>query len=112
MLQAQADQENLGIKFIFTAPGTPQPKSVVERKFPMIMGRARAIMNHAGFDDNFRKTFWCEAISTATKLDNIRVMNKGGNRPPYFRFFKEHPRYRKQLRIFGEIAVVANHERK
>ena len=31
------------------------------------------MMNHAGFDDNFRKKFWCEAILTATRLDNIMV---------------------------------------
>ena len=35
-----------------------------------------------------------------------------GGQPPYYMFFKEHPKYRKHLRIFGEIAVVANHERK
>ena len=68
------------------------------------------MMNHSGFDDNFSKTLWCEAISTATKLDNIMVRNMGG-KPPYFKSFNEHPRYRKHLRIFGEIAVEANHER-
>ena len=57
MLQARADQENLGIKFEFTAPGTPQQNSVVERKFPMLMGRGTAMMNHVGFDDDFRKSF-------------------------------------------------------
>ena len=57
MLQAKSDQQNLGIKFEFTAPGTPQQNSVVERKFPTLMGRARAMMNHAGFDDNFKKSF-------------------------------------------------------
>ena len=35
-----------------------------------------------------------------------------GGKPPYYMFFKKHPTYRKHLRIFGEIAVVANHERK
>ena len=60
MLQAKADQENLRIKFEFTAPGTTQPNSVAERKFPMIMGTGRSMMNHAGLDDNFRKTFWSE----------------------------------------------------
>ena len=35
-----------------------------------------------------------------------------GGKPPYYMFFKVHPKYRKYLRIFGEIAVVANHERK
>ena len=45
----KCDEENLSIKFEFTAPGTPQQNSVVERKFPTIMGRGRAVMNHAGF---------------------------------------------------------------
>ena len=45
------------------------------------MGRARAMMNHAGFDDYFNKKSWCEAISTATKLDNIMVKHMGGNLP-------------------------------
>ena len=75
------------------------------------MERARAMMNHAGFEYNFKKKFWCEAKSTATKLDNIMVKHMGG-KPPYCMFFNEHPKYRKYLRNFGEIAVVANHERK
>ena len=75
------------------------------------MGSVRAMMNHAGFDDNFTKKCWCEAVSTATKLDNIMVKHMRG-KPPYYMFFKEHQKYRKCLRIFGKIAVVANHERK
>ena len=111
MLQAKTNQQNLGIKVKFTAPGTPQPNSVVERKLPTLMGRARAMMTHAGFDDHFKRKFWCEAVSTATKLDHMMVRHMGG-KPPHYMFFKEHPKYRKHLRIFGEIAVVANHERK
>ena len=110
MLQAKSDQQNLGIKFEFTAPGTPQQNPVVERKFPTLMGRARARMKHAGFDDNFKKRFGCEAVSTAAKLDNIMVKHMGG-KPPYCMFFKENPKYRKYLRIIGEIPVVANHEK-
>ena len=65
------------------------------------MERARAMMNHAGFEYNLKKKFWCEAKSTVTKLDNIMVKHMGG-KPPYCMFFRN----------FGEIAVVANHERK
>ena len=75
------------------------------------MGRARAMMTHAGFDDRFKRKFWCEAVPTATKLDHMMVRHMGG-KPPYYMFYKEYPKYRKHLRIFGEIAVVANHERK
>ena len=69
------------------------------------------MMNHAGFDDNFKKMFWCEVISTATKVDNIMVKHMGG-KPPYYMFFNKHPKYRKYLRTFAAIAVVTNHERK
>ena len=99
MLQAKTNQQNLGIKFKFTGPGTPQQNSVVERKFPTLMGRARAMMTHAEFDDHFKRKFWMEAVSTATKLDNMMVRCMGG-KPPYYMFFKEHPKYRKHLRIF------------
>ena len=55
--------------------------------------------------------FWCEVVSTASKLDTMMVRHMGG-KPPYYMLFKEHPKYRKYLRIFEETAVVANHERK
>ena len=45
------------------------------------MGRARAMMTHAGFDDYFKKKFWCEAVSTATKLDHMIVRHMG-RKPP------------------------------
>ena len=37
-LQKECDKQNLGIIFEFTAPGTPQQNSVVERKIPTLMG--------------------------------------------------------------------------
>ena len=43
-------------------------------------------MNHAGFDDDFRKKYWCEAISTVTRMANLMVRNMGG-KPPYYKFF-------------------------
>ena len=36
---------------------------------------------HAGFDDHFKRKFWCEVVSTATKLDNMMVRHMGGNLP-------------------------------
>ena len=56
-----------------SAPGTPQQNSVVERKIPTLMGRSRAMMLTAGFSQQDKRKFWCEVISTATKLDNIMV---------------------------------------
>ena len=37
------------------------------------MGRSRAMMIQAGFSQQDERKFWCEVISTATKLDNIMV---------------------------------------
>ena len=71
-LQKECDKANLGIIFEFTAPGTPQQNSVAER-IPMLMGRARAMLIQAGIDSKGKGEFWCEVISTATKLDNIMV---------------------------------------
>ena len=72
-LQKECDKQNLGIIFEFTAPGTPQQNSVVERKIPTLMGRSTAMMLTAGFSQQDKRKFWCEVIFTATKLDNIMV---------------------------------------
>ena len=72
-LQKECDKENLGIIFEFTAPGTSQQNSVAEKRIPTLMGRARALLIQAGIDSKGKGEFWCEVISTATKLDNIMV---------------------------------------
>ena len=110
-LQQECDEENLGIRFEFTAPGAPQQNSMVERKVPTIIGRGRAMMIHAGSDENYRRKLWCEIVSTATKLDNL-IMTEMGGKPPHFNFFNEHLSYIKHLRAFGEMTLVASHDRK
>ena len=107
-LQKECEKQNLWIIFELTAPGTPQQNSVVERKIPTLMGRSRAMMIEAGFSqhDKRKLTFWCEVISTATKLDNIMV-RKERTKPPYTLFYNEEPKYKKFLRSFGEMAVIA-----
>ena len=42
-------RKSCGLFFEYTSPGTPQQNRVVERAFVTAMGRARAMMNHAGF---------------------------------------------------------------
>ena len=66
-LQKECNKENLGVIFEFTAPGTPKQNSVAER-IPTLMGRARAMLIQAGIDSKGKGEFWCEVISTATKL--------------------------------------------
>ena len=105
-LKDKCEKQNLGIIFEFTAPGTPQQNSVVERKIPTLMGRSRAMMLTAGFSQQDKRKFWCEVISTATKLDNIMV-RKDRKKPPYSLFYNDEAKYMKFLRSFGEMAVIA-----
>ena len=105
-LQKECEKQNIGVIFEFTAPGTPQQNSVVERKIPTLMGRSRAMMIQAGFSQQDKRKFWCEVISTATKLDNIMVRTEKPI-PPHTLFYNEGARYMKYLRTFGELAVIA-----
>ena len=70
------------------------------------MGRARAMMLTAGFSQQDKRKFWCEVISTATKLDNIMV-RKERTKPPFTLFYDDEPKYMKFLRSFGEMGVIA-----
>ena len=70
-LQKECNKENVWVIFEFTAPGTPQQNSVAERRIPMLMGKGRAMLIQAGIDSKRKGEFWCEVISTATKLDYI-----------------------------------------
>ena len=49
-LQKECNKENLGVIFEFTAPGRPQQNSVVKRRIPTLMGRARAVLIQADID--------------------------------------------------------------
>ena len=86
VLERQSDKKELGISFEYTAPGTPQQNGVVERAFVTVMGRAGAMMNHAGFTMAKRQQLWCEAAQTATMLDNILVQESAKS-PPFTQCF-------------------------
>ena len=86
VLERESDKKELGIIFEYTAPGTPHQNGVVERAFVTVMGRARAMMNHAGFTMVKRQQLWCEAAQTATMLDNILVQESAKS-PPFTQFF-------------------------
>ena len=110
-LQKECDKENLGIIFEFTAPGTPQQNSVAERRIPTLMGRARTMLIQAGIDSKGKGEFWCEVISTATKLDNIMVWPER-TKPPHTLFYGKDAKNMRYMRTFGEMAVIAIHEGK
>ena len=98
VLERESDKNELGIIFEYTAPGTPQQNGVVERAFVTVMGRARAMMNHAGFTMAKRQQLWCEAAQTATMLDNILVQENAKS-PPFTQFFGVDAKYAKHLRV-------------
>ena len=108
-LQKECNKQNLGVIFEFTVPGIPQQNSVVERRIPALMGRARTMLIQAGIDSKGKGEFWCEVISTATKLDNIMV-RPDRTKPPYTLFYNKDAKFMKHLRTFGEMAMVAIHE--
>ena len=77
----------------------------------MLMGRARAMLIQAGVESKYKGEFWCEVISTATKLDNIMVSPERP-KPPHTLFYGKDAKYMKYMRTFGEMAVVAVQEDK
>ena len=93
-LQKECDKQTLGVIFEFTAPGTPQKNSVVERKIPTSMGRARAMLIQAGMNTKEKGEYWCEVISTATNLDNIMV-RPDRTKPPFTLFCNKDVKYMK-----------------
>ena len=97
--------------FEFTTPGIPQQNSMPERRIPMLIGRARAMLIQAGIDSKGKGEFWCEVISTATKLDNIMVRPERA-KPPHTLIYGKNAKYMKYMRTFGEMAVVGIHEGK
>ena len=111
VLERESDKNELGIIFEYTAPETPQQNGVVERAFGTVMGRARAMMNHAGFTMAKRQQLWCEAAQTATMLDNILVQESAKS-PPSIQFFGADAKYAKHLRGFGEMCAVADTDNK
>ena len=56
-LQKECDKANMGITFEFTAPGTPQQNSVVERRIQALMGRASAMFIQAGIESKYKGEF-------------------------------------------------------
>ena len=105
-LQDECENQNLGIIFKFTAPGTPQQNSVVERKIPTLMGRSRAMMLTAGFSQQDKRKFWCEVISTATKLDNIMV-RKDRTKPPYSLFYNDEAKVEQEYLLAMLMTMLA-----
>ena len=100
----ESDKNELGIIFEYTTPGTPQQNGVVERAFVTVMGRVKAMMNHAGFTMVKRQQLWCEAAQTATMLDNILVQESAKS-PPFTQYFGVDAKYAKHLEFLEKCVL-------
>ncbi|KAL1204516.1 Retrovirus-related Pol polyprotein from transposon RE1 [Cardamine amara subsp. amara] len=80
---------------------TPQQNGVTERKNRHLMEVARAMM----FDKNVPKTYWGDAVMTASHLINMLPTRNLGDRSPYEVLNKTKP-YVDHLRVFGCICYV------
>jgi hypothetical protein len=64
-------QEQLGIPFEYTGPGTPQYNVVAERKFATLFGRVRTMLNAAKVTKDLHQGLWAECAKTATDIENM-----------------------------------------
>ena len=106
--QRASQQEGMGLKFEYTAPGTPEQNGRAERKFQTLYGRVRAMLLGSGIEGPLRKKLWAEAVNTATNLDGILVA-PGEKRSPYQKFFgKGYKPIIDVTKTFGQECIVTN----
>ncbi len=110
-LEKECAKQGLGIQFEYTGPGTPQFNGRVERKFATLYSKVRAMLNGAKLPTVKRKGLWTEAARTATDLENILV----STRKPvasYNAFFEKELPGLRNMRTFGEVAIVNDHKKR
>ena len=102
-------EQNLGIKFEYTAPGTPQQNGRVERKFYTLYSRVRAMLKDSGLDNiPFRNRLWDESGATGTNYDGILVRETGGECALNNFFGKGKVPLVDTIKKFGEICIVTD----
>jgi len=69
-----------------------------------MLGKTRAIINGAGFDEKKHHLFWTEAANTVTHLENITI-RKGTTCTPHYLFHGSDAPYAKHLQVFGKLGI-------
>ena len=96
------------IDFEFMSRDTPQHNSLAELAFPYLAGKARAMMGGAMVPDDLKSKVALEAISCATQLDGLVVVEvKGKIATRDKHMFGANPAWSRKLRVWGEAGVVA-----
>ena len=110
-LQRALEEEEFNIDFQYTAAGTPQQNGRVERKFATLYGKVRSTLNSARITKGLRCKLWAECASHVTDIENI-IVKKADEKSAFEKFYGTTPRYAKDIRVFGEMGIVRNYEKK
>jgi hypothetical protein len=96
------------IKFEFTAPGTPEQNGKIERMFATLYGKTRSILNAARLTETLRNGLWAQCAFLTCKLENIIVKTSDLKSASEI-FYGKNPIWIKNLKTFGEVAIVSDH---
>ena len=96
------------IDFEFTSRDTPQHNSLAELAFLYLARKVRAMMGGAMVPDNLWSKVTLEAISCATQLDGLVVVEVGGKTATHdMHMFGANPSWAQKLCVWGEAGIVA-----
>nr|GEX02376.1 hypothetical protein [Tanacetum cinerariifolium] len=95
--------DEVGITQQFSAPRTPQPNGVVERKNRTLVEAARTMLTFT----NRPSFLWAEAIATACFTQNRSIIHKHFNKTPYELMNKRKPNIT-FFRVFGCRCYLLN----
>jgi hypothetical protein len=78
------------VKFEFSGPITPQRNGKVERKFQILYGRIRSMLNGAGLEGQLRDKIWAECVMNVIYLSSI-ISTKSSFKCPFELLHGEKP---------------------
>jgi hypothetical protein len=104
-LEKRCIQEQLGIDFEYTGPGTPQFNGQVKRYFATLYGCIRTMWNAARLPKALREGVCVEAAKYATEVENVIVMTTKPIAALHQFYGITNPKV-KVLKPFGEMAIV------
>lgn len=84
------------IKQEFTVPFNPEQNGMAERMNRTLIEMTRCMIKDSGLD----KSYWCEALMTATDIRNVLPNASNKRSSPYEMVFKRKPRI-DHMRVFG-----------
>ena len=97
----------MGIEFEYTARNTPQQNSFTEVAIATMSNRGRAMMNRANVPEKYRYVLFKYAVTTATKLDMLLVVEiDGSTAMRSLHWAGTVPRFSKHLRTWEETGTV------